>query len=469
MSGEYWGRPDGQQPSGQNPAGNTNYPTPQPQESANTDQPGSEASAQGWTTPGYGTPAQPEQPAQPSTPSYGVPAQGMPTYGTGYGSTDNGQPAPSASSGYGTDPSTPSYGVPAQGMPTYGTGYGSTDNGQPAPSASSGYGTDPSTPSSGYGSSSSYGTPQPSGYGTDASTGYGSTSDYGSSTSASQVGYGTSTPESSGYGTTDYGTSETGSTGSPLDLGAQSSYPSTAPQTQSYGTPQSGYTQPADGPYSSGGYDSPTPGYGATTDYGSASQGYNSYAQTPQDQYASAGNYGYTTPNYGTALTGPVAPNGQPLASFGKRVLSYLVDFAAPGIVAYTLAGIGTATGSETLAGVLTLIGYGAYFAWFLYNTVYLGGTTGQSWGRKVAKTRLLSEATGQPLGMGMAFLRQLAHAVDGIICDIGYLFPLWDAKRQTIADKIVGSLVVDESSMGTTGYDMPQQPTTPPQQPYSY
>ena len=49
---------------------------------------------------------------------------------------------------------------------------------------------------------------------------------------------------------------------------------------------------------------------------------------------------------------------------------------------------------------------------WFVYNMVYLGRTTGQSWGRKVAGVRLVSEATGRPIGMGMAFVRQLAHII---------------------------------------------------------
>jgi len=33
------------------------------------------------------------------------------------------------------------------------------------------------------------------------------------------------------------------------------------------------------------------------------------------------------------------------------------------------------------------------------------------------------------------------AHIIDGLICNIGYLFPLWDAKRQTIADKIMSTV----------------------------
>jgi RDD family len=44
-----------------------------------------------------------------------------------------------------------------------------------------------------------------------------------------------------------------------------------------------------------------------------------------------------------------------------------------------------------------------------------------------------------------MAFVRDLAHIIDSIICYIGWLFPLWDARRQTIADKIMSTVVVAE------------------------
>ena len=56
-------------------------------------------------------------------------------------------------------------------------------------------------------------------------------------------------------------------------------------------------------------------------------------------------------------------------------------------------------------------------------------------------KFKVVSEQTGLPVGFGMSVVRQLAHFVDAIICYIGYLFPLWDAKRQTIADKIIKTI----------------------------
>jgi uncharacterized RDD family membrane protein YckC len=83
---------------------------------------------------------------------------------------------------------------------------------------------------------------------------------------------------------------------------------------------------------------------------------------------------------------------------------------------------------------LLSLVGL-AYWVW---NYGYRQGTTGSSIGKSVLKFKVVSEVTGQPLGFGMSVVRQIAHFVDALICFVGYLFPLWDAKRQTVADKIM-------------------------------
>ena len=99
------------------------------------------------------------------------------------------------------------------------------------------------------------------------------------------------------------------------------------------------------------------------------------------------------------------------------------------------------ATGASTigqlsiaLAGILAL----AYVVW---NYGYRQGTTGSSIGKSIMKFKVVSEKTGQPIGFGMSIVRQLAHIIDAAICYIGFLFPLWDAKRQTIADKIMTTI----------------------------
>jgi len=96
------------------------------------------------------------------------------------------------------------------------------------------------------------------------------------------------------------------------------------------------------------------------------------------------------------------------------------------------------------VAALLAALGLG------LWNRIFRDGTTGQSLGRQVTGTRLVSLATGQPIGMPMVLVRQLAHIIDNMPCicaPIGFLWPLWDDKRQTFADKLVGTVVVREGA----------------------
>jgi uncharacterized RDD family membrane protein YckC len=122
-----------------------------------------------------------------------------------------------------------------------------------------------------------------------------------------------------------------------------------------------------------------------------------------------------------------------PYASWIQRVGAYLIDVAPIVILELIFYRI----------FVIYLLILLASIGWTIYNRWYQGGTTGQSLGKKVLNLRLVSEETGQPIGMLMAFVRDICHFVDGIICYVGFLFPLWDAKRQTLADKIVKTVVI--------------------------
>jgi uncharacterized RDD family membrane protein YckC len=99
------------------------------------------------------------------------------------------------------------------------------------------------------------------------------------------------------------------------------------------------------------------------------------------------------------------------------------------------------ATGASTLGQVSIGIAWILSIVYIIWNYGYRQGTTGSSIGKSIMKFKVVSEKTGQPIGFGMSIVRQLAHIIDGAICYIGYLFPLWDAKRQTIADKIMSTI----------------------------
>lgn len=141
------------------------------------------------------------------------------------------------------------------------------------------------------------------------------------------------------------------------------------------------------------------------------------------------------------------APGGSepgPLASWGERVVATLIDgvvFIALYVVIWIVGWVLGAV-SDALGGLFVGLGYLVVTAYAFY-IYYMTGERGASPGKRLRGLKVVKEADGQVLGGGMGIVRQLVHFVDSIICYIGYLFPLWDPKRQTLADKILGTVVL--------------------------
>lgn len=131
-----------------------------------------------------------------------------------------------------------------------------------------------------------------------------------------------------------------------------------------------------------------------------------------------------------------------------KRALGGLIDYVVPAIVFGVVGSIISNAVSTTLGNVIDTVLIAAWWAYL----GYLSGTYGITPGRAIAKTKLISEETGQLIGVGQGILRQLGHVLDSLACYIGWLFPLWDAKRQTFADKIVKTVVIDNSADPNAG-----------------
>jgi uncharacterized RDD family membrane protein YckC len=139
----------------------------------------------------------------------------------------------------------------------------------------------------------------------------------------------------------------------------------------------------------------------------------------------------------------------------GWLVLQNSIDSAClTDISPYTvdqICSIGYSTVGVTVMWGAALVGL-AYFVW---NYGYRQGTTGASIGKSLLRFTVVSENTGKPIGFGLSVLRQIAHLIDAGIVFIGYLFPLWDGKRQTLADKIMATvcLPLDRTASGTAKY----------------
>ncbi len=221
--------------------------------------------------------------------------------------------------------------------------------------------------------------------------------------------------------------------------------PGAAPSAGPYAAPPP--TQPYAGPPPAGPYAGPPPAGPSAGPYAGP------YAAAPAPgQWA-----GQWSQQPGAPVYGPRTD----LASWGQRVGAMLIDtlYELPALVLYVV-GIVMATanapttsrtgrvlnpGNTGLMWVgIALLGIGVLglIVISVYNRIVVQGRSGQSWGKRRLGLRLQHQDTGQIIGIGNTFLRQLCHAVDGFAY-VGYLWPLWDPMRQTFADKIMRTVVI--------------------------
>ncbi len=161
-------------------------------------------------------------------------------------------------------------------------------------------------------------------------------------------------------------------------------------------------------------------------------------------------------------VPGPALPT-ESYTPWLTRVFGWVIDFVPMAIIGGIAIGIlmGTretvcitdssvydlgefcASGASAFGQMAVILAMLVIIVFAVWNFGYRQGTTGSSIGKSIMKFKVVSEKTSQPIGFGLSIVRQLAHVVDAAICYIGYLFPLWDAKRQTIADKMMTTVCI--------------------------
>jgi uncharacterized RDD family membrane protein YckC len=216
------------------------------------------------------------------------------------------------------------------------------------------------------------------------------------------------------------------------------------PPAQPYGQQppaQGGYGQQPPQGYGQQPYgQQPPQGYGQQPYGQQPPQGYGQqpYGQQPPQGYGQQQPYGQPQ-GYGQGGYPGGSPNAY--AHWGTRLGAFAVDYLGPVIVVYVIVII-----LSSISNALGIIGgllYLGLLGFEIWNLFIRQGKTGQSIGKGLFGIMLIDEQTGRPPGGGMTFVRYLAKIVDSIICYVGWLFPLWDAKRQTVSDKIMHTVVV--------------------------
>lgn len=162
----------------------------------------------------------------------------------------------------------------------------------------------------------------------------------------------------------------------------------------------------------------------------------------------------------------PAPVVGGERAGFGSRLGAFLLDVLLYGLLALVfyipaiVLGIrafdgctfndatdeilcppGTPAGGTIGAAIALAVG-GYLIVAFIYLRAL--GKTGQTWGRRIVGIKVVRETSGEPIGFGRALGRQLfAGFFSSAIFYLGYLWMIWDDKKQTWHDKVVGSIVV--------------------------
>jgi uncharacterized RDD family membrane protein YckC len=119
-------------------------------------------------------------------------------------------------------------------------------------------------------------------------------------------------------------------------------------------------------------------------------------------------------------------------AGFWRRFAAALIDGILLGIVngvLRVLLGTGAGTGLGTLAS-------------FVYFT-YFHGRTGQTPGDAALGIRVVDIDNGEVIGYGRAFGRAFVAIFSALVILVGYLWMLWDPRKQTWHDKAVSSLPI--------------------------
>lgn len=138
---------------------------------------------------------------------------------------------------------------------------------------------------------------------------------------------------------------------------------------------------------------------------------------------------------------GAPVPGGTRYADWGERTAAGIIDAA---ILSVSLIAVATLTGwSDTLSslGGLAWFGLVGYLGW-------LNGSKGQSPGKALMGLRVVRDTDGSLLGGPVGLLRTvvlglLGGVTAGFFVLVSFLWPLGDAKKRALHDKIVSASVL--------------------------
>jgi uncharacterized RDD family membrane protein YckC len=139
-----------------------------------------------------------------------------------------------------------------------------------------------------------------------------------------------------------------------------------------------------------------------------------------------------------------VQPIGTQAAGFGTRLLSLIIE-----IVIFSIpAGISSsmAASSPDGGGIVPMLFGLVSLALFIYQLVLYA--SGKSIGKKIMGLTVVYDSTIRPVSFWRMLGREIiGKMISSLIFYLGFLWALWDSRKQTWHDKIFGTLVIKDGS----------------------
>jgi len=127
---------------------------------------------------------------------------------------------------------------------------------------------------------------------------------------------------------------------------------------------------------------------------------------------------------------------------FWKRFLAYYIDSLLLTFVGF---GIGASGVGGDYVWAPSLLVSGAYFVFFWVKQ------DGQTLGNKLLAIKVVRE-DGKPLDVATAVIRYIGYIISGFVLNLGFLWVIWDKKKQGWHDKMAKTVVVKTDGKSHTG-----------------
>ena len=137
---------------------------------------------------------------------------------------------------------------------------------------------------------------------------------------------------------------------------------------------------------------------------------------------------------------------------FWRRLIAFLIDLCIISIFTCLITYAGTkvleAFVNEDALKNSVLASSLLFYTLFIFYFIYFHGTLGQTPGKIALRLKVLQES-GDPVSLGTAFLRLVGYIVSASVLCVGFLWIVFDGKKQGWHDKIARTKVMKVEKPG--------------------